>query len=282
MKKALSTILLIISFSTYIYIPACSENHKKLIIKGGIKKEYKQELSPVNNFKMPILEDEAAELLKAENAKKTEYKQTTIEDEAASIIAKEKKEQKHKYKQSIVQDEQVITTEENKKVKKIVYTGKVKTENGAEVLIKPLHKIRTKNSYIKVKKDKEVEKYKIALPEIGQRVGFKVVRDVTKNGKVIVPKDTIVYAKIGEVSPRAMGGAPAELTLEKFEMIDDNGKIVPLDGTVSSSGYSLSVWIGVVELATTPFLFGLAAPLLRVLPGGQAIVSPKKNYVVYY
>lgn len=282
MKKVLSTILLIMSFSTYIYIPAYGDNNKKLIIKGGIKKDYKQELSPVSNFQIPILEDEAVESLNAIKIKKTNYKQTTIEDEAVNIIAKEKKWQKYKYKQDIVQDEQVITTEENKKLKKMVYTGKVKTENGAEVVIKPLHKIRTKNSYIKVKKDKDVEKYKIALPEIGQRVGFKVVRDVMQNGKVVVPKDTIVYAKIGEVSPRAMGGAPAELTLEKFEMIDDNGNIVPLDGSVSSSGYSLSVWIGAVELATTPFLFGLAAPLLRVLPGGQAIVSPKKNYVVYY
>lgn len=192
------------------------------------------------------------------------------------------KNAKKEFEVPLIQDEPIIITEENKKLKKTVYTGKVKTEKGIEVVLKPLHKIKTKNTSIKVKRDKEIEKYKIALPEIGERVCFKVVNDVVRNEKIIIPKNTTVYAKIGEVSPRAMGGAPAELTLEKFEILDKDGKIIPLDGTVSSSGYSLAAWIGVAELATTPFLFGLAVPLLRVLPGGQATVTPKKNYVVYY
>ncbi|DAB20452.1 TPA: hypothetical protein CPT85_10055 [Candidatus Gastranaerophilales bacterium HUM_21] len=98
----------------------------------------------------------------------------------------------------------------------------------------------------------------------------------------MIEKDTIVYAKIGEVSPRAMGGAPAEMTIEGFEMYDKKGKLIPLDGEIASSGYSLSFWIGLAELATTPFLIGLAVPLLRLLPGGQAVVTPRKNYVVYY
>ena len=66
------------------------------------------------------------------------------------------------------------------------------------------------------------DKYKAAFPYIGDKVAFKVVKDVVKDGKVLIEKDTIVYAKIGEVSPRAMGGAPAEMTIEGFEMYDKN------------------------------------------------------------
>ena len=72
------------------------------------------------------------------------------------------------------------------------------------------------------------------------------------------------------------------MRIEDFEMYKPDGTRVGLDGEIDSSGYSLSFWIGLAELATTPFLIGFAVPVLRLLPGGQAVVSPRKNYVVYY
>jgi hypothetical protein len=179
-------------------------------------------------------------------------------------------------------DEPVVISDENKKFKRSDYQRKVRTEEGVAVILKPVNKIRTKNKHIKLADGQNSDKYKAAFPYIGDKVAFKVVKDVVKDGKVLIEKDTIVYAKIGEVSPRAMGGAPAEMTIEGFEMYDKKGKLIPLDGEIASSGYSLSFWIGLAELATTPFLIGLAVPLLRLLPGGQAVVTPRKNYVVYY
>lgn len=264
-KKTTSTILLLISFFTYsnVTVSAATVKHKTTrpaVLQVGIQKDVKREM-----------------------AKKKKYNEVIIEDELVKELAKnDSKKQKKKYKKALISDEEVLLTEENKKFKRPVYTGKVKTENGLEVVLKPVEKIKTKNSYLKVRQEKKVDKYKVPMPLIGERVAFRVVNDVKKDEKTIIAKNTVVYAKIGEVSPRAMGGAPAEMTIENFEMMDKKGNLVPLDGAISSSGYSLSFWIGLAELATTPFLFGLAVPLLRVLPGGQAVVSPRKNYVVYY
>lgn len=261
-KKLTSLILITSVFFAYTDCMAFaavmkSKTAKNTVLQTGIQKDVKREA-----------------------AKRKKYKEVIIEDEIAKDLVPTK--QKKKYKKAIITDEEVILTEENKKFKRPVYTGRVKTENGVEVVLKPIQKIKTKSAYLKVKNEKKVDKFKVPMPSIGDRVTFRVVNDVQKDGKVLIPKNTVVYAKIGEVSPRAMGGAPAEMTIENFEMMDKKGNLIPLDGAISSSGYSLSFWIGLAELATTPFLIGFAVPLLRVLPGGQAVVSPRKNYVVYY
>ena len=230
--------------------------NKTTTLKTGIKKDVKQTVPKKRQFNMPV-----------------------IEDELADSWPSDLKNKKRKYKKEIMRDEPILISSENKKYKRSDYKKQVKTENGIAVVLSPVTKISTRNKKLKV--DKKTA-YKMAYPDIGDRVAFKVVNDVEKDGKLLVAKDTIVYAKISEVSPRAMGGAPAEMTIESFEMYDKKGNLVPLDGEIASSGYSLSFWIGLAELATTPFLFGLAVPLLRLLPGGQAVVSPRKNYVVYY
>lgn len=260
MRKIISLILIINCFFTFCGGYATAKQ-KPAVLKAGVKKDVKKEIAKKKEYKPPVIEDEIA-------------------NELASTALKNKK--KKKYQKALISDEEVILTEENKKFRRPVYTGKVKTENGLEVVLKPVNKIKTKSAYTKIKHEKKVNKLKTPLPSIGERVAFRVVNDVEKDGKILIAKNTIVYAKIGEVSPRAMGGAPAEMTIESFEMMDRNGKLIPLDGEISSSGYSLSFWIGLAELATTPFLFGLAVPLLRLLPGGQAVISPRKNYVVYY
>ncbi|MBS4759184.1 MAG: hypothetical protein KHX03_00615 [Clostridium sp.] len=261
-KKFIGTFLLIVYFFTFTEGAGLCAIKKNKVFKGSIEKNVKQEIPAKKQFKMPEITDETAEELSAAIDKRTL--------------------KKHKYNETIISDEPVIISNENKKFKKPKYTGIVKTEYGTEVLLKPVYKVSTKNSQIKIPQGKKYDKYKVALPEIGERIPFKVVKDVKVNDKIVIRKDTIVYAKIGEVSPRAMGGAPAEMTIEQFEIKDENGNIKPLDGSISSSGYSLSFWIGLAELATTPFLFGLAVPLLRLLPGGQAVVSPRKKYMVYY
>lgn len=243
------------------YAKNTTKSKQNTMLKVGIKKDVKQQVPKRKEFKMPVIEDELEkELASSQNIKKC----------------------RHKYKREIMTDEPVVISEENKKFKRSDYQRKVRTEEGVAVILKPVNKIRTKNKHIKLADGQNSDKYKAAFPYIGDKVAFKVVKDVVKDGKVLIEKDTIVYAKIGEVSPRAIGGAPAEMTIEGFEMYDKKGKLIPLDGEIASSGYSLSFWIGLAELATTPFLIGLAVPLLRLLPGGQAVVTPRKNYVVYY
>lgn len=234
-----------------------------------------------DTFKIPLIEDEAVKSLKGVSLQKYDYTPFVLDDSEAVDYFRKVKTKKKKYKKVIIEDENVIEdSPESFQVPQ--YTGIINEDSGVQVRLKPVHKIHTRSSRIKIAYCEKKEKYSLALPVIGETVEFKVVKNVLKNDKVVIPKDTIVYAKVGEVSPRGMGGAPAEMTLEDFETIRLNGKSIKLNGDISSSGYSLSVWIGLAELATTPFLFGLAVPLLRVLPGGQAVITPRKEYVVYY
>lgn len=205
-----------------------------------------------------------------------------IDDEIVKATLFGRRFEKKKYKKELLNDEQIVLENDKNNYKKNIYNGKVNIELGSEVLLKPVKKVSTKNTRMKIKDGNKYEKYNVVLPEIGEDVAFKVLVDVKKDEKVIIPKNSIVYAKVDEVSPRAMGGAPADLTLDEFVVSTKDGKKINLSGTIDSSGYTLSPWIGVAELATTPFLFGLAVPLLRLLPGGQAVISPRKTYTVYY
>ncbi len=271
MIKKIITAIILITFTCTNSPVLCAQPTKKVYkktipqtktIKAGVVKNVKYTQPPKNEFIIPQITDETAQEL-AKRFDKSELK-------------------KQPYKEVFINDEPIIISAENKKQKRKKYNGKVNTEPGLEVVLKPLCRITTKNSNLKIKQTKGYKKQKIALPAIGEKIAFKVVKDVKKEDKVLIKKDSTVFAKVGIVSPRAMGGAPAEMILEDFEILNENGETKPLEGKITSSGYSLAFWIGLAELATTPFLFGLAVPLLRVLPGGQAKISPNKKYVVYY
>ena len=288
--KKLLSIFLIISFiiSSIEQCGYCaakktsSQNNKtksNTVLKATIKKEVRHN-NKHNTYTQHLIEDELAKEIDTRTVKTIKYKKLEIIDEGVAVLPENS--QKRAYKEEIINDEKIVATEVNKKYKPSDYKKAVITDNGSEVILKPLKRISTKSRKIKIKKDSNDEQYTVPFPSIGDRVAFKVVKDVIKDGEVVIEKGTLVYAQVGEVAPRAMGGAPAEMTLENFEMIDKKGKRIPLDGQIASSGYSLSFWIGLAELATTPFLIGFAVPLLRVLPGGQAVITPRKNYIVYY
>ena len=281
--KKLLSIFLIISF------PACSiqqcaycnvsKKQSNTVLKATIKKEVKQN-NGHNTYTRHIIEDELAKEIDNQSVKKIKYKKLEIIDEGVAVLPE--KSNKKKYKETIIKDEKIVATKANKRYTPSDYKKTVITENGSEVILKPLKRVSTKSKKIKIKNDTNEEQYRVPFPSIGDRVAFKVVKDVIKDGVIVIEKGSLVYAQVGEVAPRAMGGAPAEMTLENFELIDKNGNRIPLDGQIASSGYSLSFWIGLAELATTPFLIGFAVPLLRVLPGGQAVITPRRNYIVYY
>lgn len=283
------------------------------VLKGEVKKEVEKEVEKENQVEFnPFSSDNqnTANILSPDNFQKTNvwqnedenYSNTVLEDTAIENIKTVKftKTQpqtdkfaedkinippeglhKQEYKRQLVQDTPVIMSKENQTKQKSDYKSEIITEVGIPVIIRPIKKHKTQQTSLKVKRKEKTEKYKVAYPFIGQSVGFKVVENVISDKQIIIKKGSIVEGKIAEVSLRAMGGAPAEMTIEDFSVKSIDGKTIPLNGQVSASGYSLSVWIGLAELATTPFLFGLAVPALRVLPGGQAVVSPRKTYTIY-
>lgn len=252
-----------------------SSNQKKLASKNKIKKAEPEE----PEFYIPPVPDPAADALVGKGFEKKVYKETIIEEEAPVSLL-EASAFKNTYIPVIESDELPVCGI-CADIKPEIESSRV-LENQAAVLLKPIKKISTKCKRIKVAYNGKNKKISIPFPLIGETVKFKVLNDVIENDRVLISAGSDVYASVGEVSPRGMGGVPAEMTIEKFYLLNDKGEMVELDGEVNSSGYTLAVWIGLVELATTPFLFGLAAPLLRVLPGGQAIVTPRKKYTVYY
>lgn len=289
LKKIISCCILIsfgiINFNTPCFCAPQKTVRKKTYyasVSYKVRKKQKPQKPKKPEFKIPLIEDETAAAIDKKKYKKARYTPSPIIDEAAQNELKNKKLAKKQYKKEFIDDEEIVYTKNNIDFKKPVYKGIERTDVGVKVVLKPVSKVRTKNAKLKIKNAQKYENYKIALPELGETVEFLVIEDVKKDGKIVIPKNSKVIAQIAEVSPRAMGGAPAEMTIEKFKLIDKNGKTIPLSGNLSSSGYTLSPWIGLAELATTPFLFGLAVPLLRVLPGGQAVVTPRKNYIVYY
>lgn len=248
---------------------------KKSSSKSKIKKKEPEE----PEFYIPPVPDPAAEALAGKGYKKKVFEEKIIVEEAPVSLL-ETSSPKNKYTPLIEQDE-IPVCGVCADIKPEINSLQA-AENESAVHLKPVKKISTKCKRIKVVHNGKNKKISIPFPLIGETVQFKVLNDVVENDKVLISAGSDVFASVGEVSPRGMGGVPAEMTIEKFYLLNDKGEMVELDGEVNSSGYTLAVWIGLVELATTPFLFGLAAPLLRVLPGGQAIVTPRKKYTVYY
>ena len=278
MKKSLISLFLLTSlFSTNINITAFGTE----LLRDEINPEnFDRSLLHKNTYTPIIIQDEF--IINPGESKIQKASLKIIEDETVKSTLVNKKLQKKKYQNTILNDEPVVLLKDRNNYKKVVYTGKVNTEIGYAVIIKPLKKISTKNSHLKIKNGDKYEKYDITLPELGEEYKFKVLEDVNIEGNIVIPKNSIVSAKVDNVSARAMGGAPAELKLDNFVVKTPDGKELELNGTVDSVGYTLSPWIGLAELATTPFLFGLAVPALRVLPGGQATITPRKTYTVYY
>lgn len=257
MKKFLSIILTASFLSlTFASIPGFSAPAKTKPQKKSQTKSAKQP-APKPQFQIPQVEDELINEL---------------------ITKGYPLKSKITYTPHILQDEEVVLSGYEPQIS----PRPLETEQGIAVYLKPIKKIKTKNSHVKIKKAKKYGKYRLARPYINERIDFKVSKDVISNGKVIIPKNSLVHARVSELSPKAMGGAPAELTLGNFELIKDDGTKIPLSGEMSIEGYSLAFWVALAELATTPFLFGIAVPVLRVLPGGQAVITPRKDYIIYY
>ncbi len=260
-KKSVISVLIISLFGLNIPLEACSAQKSNI---------------PTPKIGMPKIQKK----IFSEKQPKAEYSPVLIQDSAAEEL-KKMNLKKHTYKKVILEDEPVITEvipAQKSKVRK----RNIQPHHGEKIVLKPLTKIRTSCKKVKFHHRGKLEKYEITLPEIGDPVPFKVMNDVNKDGEILIKKGTIINAEVALVSPKALGGAPAEIVLENLTMTDSDGNTVSIPGKLHRQGYSLALWIGIVELATTPFIFGFAAPLMRFAPGGQAVLTPRKEYIINY
>ena len=107
----------------------------------------------------------------------------------------------------------------------------------------------------------------------GQIVEFKLKQDLKINEK-IYPANSIIKARIENISKNEAFGVPSELIIDNFILADN----VKLDGQISKCGANRAIWIYPTSTILYPF-FGIDLLLLPIR-GGHAKLKPSKIYEI--
>lgn len=112
----------------------------------------------------------------------------------------------------------------------------------------------------------------------GQKLYFMVVRDVFYNNRRIIPRGTIVKAKIEIMTTRGFAGIPAEIFISDFEIPNiDNNKIMQ---PISKTGISMTAFIMPIKWALTPIPpLGM---ITNIIVGTNAVIRPRNILNIYY
>ncbi len=121
-----------------------------------------------------------------------------------------------------------------------------------------------------VKSEKELKE--------GQDIVFKVHNDVWRQGKKIIKKGDLVYAKVETIITSGMNGIPASIVLGdfKFENIED-GKIM---ADVEKYGQDRSLILYPMKWALT--ILPPTGTLTNFIKGGHAKLKTNEIIEVYY
>lgn len=122
----------------------------------------------------------------------------------------------------------------------------------------------------KIKSEKDVAE--------GSLISMKVFSDVEYKGKIIIPKDTILTAKIETTIPSGMNGIPASMIIGSFDIpnIDTN----KLTYSYEIVGQDRSLWVYPLKWALT--ILPPTGSLTNFIFGGHAKLSTKKKIKLYY
>ena len=101
-----------------------------------------------------------------------------------------------------------------------------------------------------------VNPIKAADVNIGERVAFRVTRDINVNGTTAVPYGTLVHGNVYEAKRSAWFGTKGRLGIRINDIVLPNGDIIPLEnGNVYVTGQNrtpLSVFIFCLTLVPLP------------------------------
>ena len=119
---------------------------------------------------------------------------------------------------------------------------------------------------------KETEVYE------GQKIDFKVAKDVLYNGNVLLKRGTPVQAKVSVIITPGMNGIPASIIFSDF-MID--GLIQPrLSQDYEITGQDRSWLVFPLKWALT--VLPPTGSLTNFIMGGHAKINYKKQVTIYY
>lgn len=112
------------------------------------------------------------------------------------------------------------------------------------------------------------------LKEEGQSVDFVAVEDVIHNGKIIIPQNSLIKARIETISPNMSRGIPADLVIGHFHY-----KNIDLDGEISRTGANRVYWVVPVAFIANSLFLGTGY-ILWAIRGGHAKVKTNQIFEI--
>lgn len=125
---------------------------------------------------------------------------------------------------------------------------------------------------IKIKSKKLISTKNIA--EEGQIVDFIVAEDVIVNDKIIIPKNSVIQARVETISPNMSKGVPADLVIGSFKYKNYN-----LDGEISKTGANRLYWVLPTAFIMNTLFFGCGY-VLWAIRGGHAKFRPNQIFEI--
>ena len=131
---------------------------------------------------------------------------------------------------------------------------------------------------VKLQLDQDKISTKKGNAEEGQKVQFRVKKDVRYKGKVIIPKFTLVTGTIETFITKGMNGIPACIVIDNLQIEGaDHSKI---HGGFTKKGTNLSLLVFPLKWALT--ILPPTGSLTNFITGSNATINKKTNITVYY
>lgn len=80
--------------------------------------------------------------------------------------------------------------------------------------------------------------------EVGDKIKFKITKDIYKNGKLYIKKDTPIYGLVDYVSENGWSYDNAQMDFKKFYTKNTNGKKITIDSPLSINSFDIIQYKG--------------------------------------
>ena len=75
--------------------------------------------------------------------------------------------------------------------------------------------------------------------EVGDRIKFIIEKDIYKNGKLYIKKDTPIYGTVDYISDNGWSYDNAQIDIKKFKTRTADGKVITISSPLSINGFDI-------------------------------------------
>lgn len=255
------------------------QNITKLVFKQEIIKDeidvsnFNKKQQVKANVNIPIIEDEAIEVLKNKKNEKPVFKQEIIKDTTPVLNVKNEQFTKPQKDVALIEDKIIVQELKTKTLREQNLTKPVFNYNSIDFDTNTINIPVSSTCLISVKKQHLDE---------GMKVKFQVVEDVKINNLLFVKKDTPVEGIIETITKSSGGGDPEEIIIGRFVTNDVNGNKIDLAGQIQKKGANRALWIRPLVWLGCASFFGTPLVVLLLVKGGPVKIKPEQKYALYY